>query len=397
MTETAEQHRPTAAQWQEPEHLRWSFQHMDELFPSATIGAAGPAAELAGHPQYLGALEVPLPGGVSLSVAEILVHTRTDAWAVLHGNRLVAEEYFGEMAADTRHLLMSVSKSLVSCVVGSLAGAGAIDVARGIEHYIPELRGTGYEGASVRNLLDMRSGVRFSEEYLDPASEVRQLDQSIGWAPQVPGGPATLKEFLRGLERDREHGGSFAYRSCETDVLGWLCEEAGGKPFADLASELLWSRIGAGSDAYIVQDAAGTGVFDAGICATLGDLARFGAMIRDGGMSLTGERVLDAGWVDDIFAGGTDSREAFAAGDHEEDMPGGMYRSQFWFPSGDRDAGFCLGIHGQMIYINRASGVVGVKLSSTALPVDPFEGPAAETMFGAISEHLVATSAVSGN
>lgn len=397
MTEATDQHRPTAAQWQEPEQLRWSFQHMDRLFPSATIAAAGPAAELARHPQELRALEVPLPGGVSLSVAEILALTGTDAWAVLHGDRLVTEEYFGEMAADTRHLLMSVSKSLVSCIVGSLAGSGAIDLARGIEHYIPELRGTGYEGATVRHLLDMRSGIRFSEEYLDPASEVRQLDQAIGWAPPVPGGPATLKEFLRSLESEREHGGSFAYRSCETDVLGWLCEEAGGKPFAELATELLWSRIGACNDAYLVQDAQGTGVFDAGICATLGDLVRFGAMIRNGGVSLTGQRVLDSAWVDDIFAGGTDSAEAFAAGDHAEDMPGGMYRSQFWFPSGDRDAAFCLGIHGQTIYINRASGVVGVKLSSTALPVDPFEGPAAEAMFGAINEHLLATSATTGN
>ncbi|MFJ6415189.1 serine hydrolase domain-containing protein [Paeniglutamicibacter sp. NPDC091659] len=397
MTETTEQHRPTAAQWQEPEHLRWSFQHMDELFPSATIGAAGPAAELARHPRDLRTLEVPLPGGVSLSVAEILAETRTDAWAVLHGDRLVTEEYFGEMGAGTRHLLMSVSKSLVSCVVGSLAGSGAIDVATGIEHCIPGLRGTGYEGATVRDLLDMRSGVRFSEEYLDPASEVRQLDRAIGWAPPIQGAPETLKDFLRSLQREREHGGSFAYRSCETDVLGWLCEEAGGKPFADLASELLWSRIGAENDAYLVQDADGTGVFDAGICATLGDLARFGAMVRDGGLSLTGQRVVDRAWADDIFAGGADSREAFAAGDHEEDMPGGMYRSQFWFPSGDRDAAFCLGIHGQMIYINRASGVVGVKLSSTALPVDPFEGPAAEAMFGAISDHLVATSPAPGD
>ena len=161
------------------------------------------------------------------------------------------------MGADTRHLLMSVSKSLVSCVVGSLAGTGAIDVGRGIEHYIPGLRGTGYEGATVRDLLDMRSGIGFSEEYLDPASEVRQLDRAIGWAPPIPGGPATLKDFLRSLQREREHGGRFAYRSCETDVLGWLCEEAGGKPFADLASELLWSKIGAENDAYLVQDAAG--------------------------------------------------------------------------------------------------------------------------------------------
>lgn len=393
MTDSADLHRPSAANWQEPEHLRWSFQHMDELFPSAIITAAGPAAELARQPQDLRSVEVPLPGGVSLSVAEILAETRTDAWAVLHGDRLVTEEYFGEMGPDTRHLLMSVSKSIVSSVVGSLAADGLIDIELPIEHHVPALRDSGYAGATVRAILDMRSGIRFSEEYIDPDAEVRKLDASVGWAPARADTPGTLKEFLATLEREREHGGHFAYRSCETDVLGWLCEEAGGKPFAELASERVWSRLGARSDAVMCVDSQGTGMFDGGISATLTDAVRFGAMIRDGGVALTGERVLDAGWVDDIFAGGADSTEAFAAGPHGKAMPGGKYRSQFWFMSGDRNTAYCLGIHGQMIYINRASGVVGVKLSSTALPVDPFEGPAAAAAFMAVSEHLLAADA----
>jgi len=379
--------------WQEPGNLAWSFLHMDELFPSAVIRAGGAAASSAGPSgvgpgaRRLKELTVTLPDGSVDTVAGVLAGTNTDAWLVMHSREVLAEEYFGGMDAGTRHLLMSVSKSVVSSVVGVLVGQGKIDTARPVEHYIPELVGSGYQGATVRDLLDMRSGIRFSEEYLDPSSEVRQLDEAVGWAP-ARGGAATLKEFLPTLELAREHGGHFEYRSCETDVLGWLCEAASGRPFAELASEVLWLRLGARHDAFITVDSSGTGMFDGGICATLGDMALFGAMIRDGGVSLGGERVLDTAWVDDIFAGGPDSAEAFAAGKESEGMPGGRYRSQFWFLSDDPDTAYCLGIHGQMVYINRRTGVVGVKFSSTALPVDPVAGPAAAAMFEAISAAL---------
>ncbi|MHC6222859.1 serine hydrolase domain-containing protein [Arthrobacter sp. MMS24-S77] len=390
---TTGQSNITVGNWQEPENLSWSFLHMDDLFPTAGIPAAIPGpvntepGTLLEDPFDLRGVAVRLPDGSDSTVAEILASTRTDAWMVLRGNELLIEEYFGGMGPGTKHLLMSVSKSIVSAVVGTLVAQGKIDTATPIEHYIPELRGSGYKGATVRDLLDMRSGITFSEEYLDAGSEVRKLDEAVGWAPRN-GGPGTLKEFLLTLEQAREHGGHFEYRSCETDVLGWLCEAASGKQFAELASEVLWSRMGARHDAYICLDAAGTGMFDGGICATLGDLARFGAMIRDGGVSLDGERVLETEWVDDIFGGGPDSTEAFAASSHAEVMPGGRYRSQFWFLSEDRNTAYCLGIHGQMVYINRKSGVVGVKFSSTALPVDSVAGPAAAAMFEAISTRV---------
>ena len=384
-----EQSKVTAENWQEPGNLPWSFLHMDELFPTATIRAGDSATtvELLETPTDFRALTVKLPDGSDTTVAEILATTSTDAWMVLRGNEVLVEKYFGDVDPGTRHLLMSVSKSIVSTVVGALVAQGKIDTSERIDHYVPELSASGYRGATVRDVLDMRSGIKFSEEYLDPASEVRQLDEAVGWAPRR-GGAATLKQFLVTLEQGREHGGHFEYRSCETDVLGWLCEAASGRQFAELASDVLWSRLGARHDAYIAVDAVGTGMFDGGICATLGDMARYGAMIRDGGVSLGGQQVLESAWVDDIFAGGPDSAEAFVAGKDSEAMPGGKYRSQFWFLSGDRETAYCLGIHGQMVYINRKSGVVGVKFSSTALPVDPVAGPAAAAMFEAISKAL---------
>jgi CubicO group peptidase (beta-lactamase class C family) len=384
-----EQSKVTAGNWQEPENLTWSFLHMDKLFPTAPIKSTGfPATELLENRRDFRGLQVELPDGSVSTVAGILDTTSTDAWMVLHGDEVLAQEYFGGMVPGTRHLLMSVSKSIISTVVGALVGQGKIDTDERLDHYIPELAASGYRGATVRDVLDMRSGIRFSEEYLDESSEVRQLDRAVGWAPRNGGDAATLKQFLVTLQQERKHGGHFAYRSCETDVLGWLCEAVSGRKFADLASEVLWSQLGARHDAYIAVDAAGTGMFDGGICATLQDMARFGAMIRDGGVSLGGHRILESAWVEDIFTGGTDSAEAFAAAKESEVMPGGKYRSQFWFLSGDWATAYCLGIHGQMVYINRRSGVVGVKFSSTALPVDPVAGPAAAAMFRAISDAL---------
>ncbi|WP_142376444.1 serine hydrolase, partial [Klebsiella pneumoniae] len=128
--------------------------------------------------------------------------------------------------------------------------------------------------------------------------------------------PATLRDYLLTLRRKSAHGGPFEYRSCETDVLGWICEAAAGQPMPELMSELLWSRIGAQCDATIALDvagAAGTGIFDGGISACLTDMIRFGSLYLRDGVSLAGQQVVPAAWIADTFDGGPDSRQAFAA------------------------------------------------------------------------------------
>ena len=100
----------------------------------------------------------------------------------------------------------------------------------------------------------------------------------------------------------------------------------------ELASELLWSRLGAEFDANIAVDSDGTGMFDGGICAALCDLARFGTMLAQEGTSLTDHQVVPAAWIADTFGGEPDSRDAFAASPTDTRMPGGMYRNQFWLP-----------------------------------------------------------------
>jgi CubicO group peptidase (beta-lactamase class C family) len=153
-------------------------------------------------------------------------------------------------------------------------------------------------------------------------------------------------------------------------MLGWICEAASGATMPTLMSHLLWGKIGAESDAVIAIDQYGTGMFDGGINATLRDMARFGSLFLNDGLSVGGNRVLSANWIEQTLAGGPDSREAFANSPGDNRMPGGMYRNQMWFPYEGNDVLLCLGIHGQMVYINRPAQVVGVKLSSWPLPQD---------------------------
>ena len=173
------------------------------------------------------------------------------------------------------------------------SGQAASTWTRQLTRYVPALAQSGYAGATVRHILDMRSGIKFSEDYLDPMAEVRLIEQAIGWAPRTaPDIPSNMYDFLLTLRQESAHGGPFLYRSCETDVLGWICEAAAGVRMPELMSELLWSRIGAQNDAVIGIDAVGTGMFDGGINACLRDLVRFGSLYLTDGVSLTGQQVV---------------------------------------------------------------------------------------------------------
>ena len=204
----------------------------------------------------------------------------------------------------------------------------------------------------------------------------------------VPGLPSTMYDYLVTLRQQSDHGGPFHYRSCETDILGWVCEAAAGQRMPELMSRLVWSNLGARTDAVIGIDPVGTGMFDGGINACLSDLARFGSLFLADGVSLTGVQVLPPAWVADTLAGGPDSRAAFAASPDDNRMPGGMYRNQVWFPYPGDNVLLCIGIHGQMIYVNRAANVVAAKLSSWPLPSEPTKLHSTIAAFDAVAAAL---------
>jgi CubicO group peptidase (beta-lactamase class C family) len=258
---------------------------------------------------------------------------------------------------------------VVGCVAAVLIDRGQLDVGRLVTSYVPELAASGYAGATVRHVLDMRSGVRFGEEYSNPRSDIRRLDEWIGWDGSSSSEPRGLYRFLATLQAEAPHGSRFLYRSAESDVLGWVCERAAGRPMADLISALVWAPMGAEYDARLLHDGLGTAVHDGGLCATARDVARFGQLLLDGGIVPDGtggtRRVVPPRWLRDGWAVDADVRSAFAASPTEASFPGGWYRNQFWFrPGAYGDVLLGLGIYGQMLHVSRRTNTVCVKFSS---------------------------------
>ena len=109
------------------------------------------------------------------------------------------------------------------------------------------------------------------------------MERSMGWRPRLDGDPVGAYAYLASLRRAEPHGGTFTYRSADTDMLGWVCERAAGTRMADLVSTLLWQPMGAEADAEITCDSVGTGIHDGGISAVARDLARFGRLLLEDG------------------------------------------------------------------------------------------------------------------
>jgi len=238
----------------------------------------------------------------------------------------------------------------------------------------------------------MRTGVAFRETYDEPDSEVRVMERSVGWRPARDGDPRGMYEYLTTLGRSGPHSEAFTYRSADTDMLGWVCERAAGTRMADLLSQLVWVPMGAEHDADVTCDRFGSAIHDGGISAVARDLARFGQLLLEEG-AVDGHQVVPRDWLLDAWQPPADVREAFASTDNEVVLPGGWYRNQFWFvPHGDGTALVCLGIHGQMVWVDRVSRTVGVKLSSwptaqnAAYLVDTLRG------FAAIGRHNLGLS-----
>jgi CubicO group peptidase (beta-lactamase class C family) len=295
----------------------------------------------------------------------MLADTSTDGFLVLHRGAIVTELYENGMSPAGVHLLQSVSKSVAGSVAAILAGRGELDPEEQVVHYLPELAGGSFEGATLRHLLDMRTGTRFSEVYDDPGSDIRLYEPVIGWCP--PTGPLAAPDtwaYIATLENERRHGEIFEYRSILTDLLGWLLERVGGVPYADLVSRELWGRIGAEQDAEITVDRHGCALADGGMSAALRDLGRFGQMILEGGR-VDGEQIVPVEWIEDTRRGGDDaSRSAFGRSDEGAKRPRWSYRNKWWVLDPDRGTIAALGIHGQTIYVDPEAELVGVKLST---------------------------------
>jgi len=341
----------TADSWQEWPHNRWAFQHIDEILSTAVVPRGdGPLVELSdGEPLDPPGLDAELRASC------------TDGLLVLRGREILLERYLNGMGQETRHLLMSVSKSVTSAVFGRFVARGEIDVREPVARYVAALEGSAYGDATVQQTLDMTVAVAYDEAYHDPQSAVQRHDRSGGWRATRPGDPTGVREFLTTLGKDGEHGSAFRYCSANTDVLAWVLEEVSGRPFSELLSSELWAALGAEADAFATVDAEGFVFANAGICTTLRDLARFGRMLLDGGVGADGSQLVPRAWIDDIRGGGvpgTDLSEMPAS------LPQGSYRNQFWVTGDEHGCFFGVGIYGQLVWMNPATDTVVAKFSS---------------------------------
>ncbi|HLK42936.1 MAG TPA: serine hydrolase [Thermoleophilia bacterium] len=364
----AEGGQVTLSNWQEPPFSRWGFQHVRDLIPTARIGIGGPVREFDRAERDLSGVAFEVAGR-EVPFEQWLGETATDGLLVLHRGRLVYERYLNGMRPDSRHLLMSVSKSVCSTVIGSLVDEGRLDPQDLVTAHIPELGGSSFDGCTVRDLLDMRAGTKFDEDYDNPDADVRVYEQIYQWRPRTDTDlPGSITDYYATLENDGPHNGAFRYRSILTDLLGWVAERAGGERLAELISTRIWQPMGAEYDADVTVDGYGNAMADGGVCTTLRDLARFGQTMLEGGRGHNGTVVSQA-WIDDVLSSPADVVEVFAESeDVHEHPPGAYYRSKWWVMEAARPLYAGLGINGQMVMIDGATQSVIAKFSTWPEP-----------------------------
>jgi hypothetical protein len=351
--------RVNLANWQDPPWNRWSFFHVREVLPTALVRADESIAEPLRHdPTYdVGAIELRQSGGASLTLDQQFAASFTDGVAVLRDGALVYERYFDGMRSDSLHLSMSVIKSITGLVIGAMTARGLIDPGRPVTDYLPELQHSGFSGATVQQLLNMTAATGYWDD--GPESELVKLDIASGWRPPTADQAAVgVLEFASEVGPGRSpHGESFRYASLNTDLVAIAAERAGQARFAELLSELLWKPLGAASDAEIALDPAGSSIASGGFSATLQDYARLGQLVLESGV-VEGRTVVPESWL---------ARSQQPAGVPAATATGVQATySNYWWRVAERMCG--LGIHGQVLAIDRAARVVIVILSSWPMP-----------------------------
>lgn len=283
---------------------------------------------------------------------------------MLHRGRIVYERYFGALEPHLPHMCHSVTKSYAGTLTAAFVHEGLLDDGKAIPHYLPELRGTAWDHATLRQVMDMQTGLPHTEVYADENSDVWAYARTSGLRSQPVGydGPRTLWDYLRTVRKEGTHGGEFAYKTVNIEVMAWVMARVTGRTFAQLLHERLWAPLGCEENGYVVVDPIGMPLAGAGLSATLRDLARFGELMRCEG-EWERKQLIPAAVVHDL-----------QKGDHPARLPsGGSYRSQWWVTHDELGAFLAGGIHGQRLYV----------------------APKAETVIARFASHPLAASAAS--
>lgn len=373
---------------------RWAFSNMRQLVATRVVSRGDGAVSALPRSERRSEIDAvrfqPVGRSETLTWAQSLDANYTDGIVVMHKGQLVYERYFGILTPEKPHIAFSVTKSFVGTLAAMLIADGALDEHAIVAKYIPELKDSGFGDASVRQLLDMTTGIRFNEDYADPGADIWNFSRAGNVRPRPQGyrGPDTFYEYLRTVNKETAHGARFSYKTPNTQVLGWIIRRVSGKSMSELLSERIWSRLGVERDAYFTVDTAGTESDGGGLNVCLRDLARFGEMMRMGGR-FNNQQIVPQGVVDAIRRGG--SREHFSVAGYKL-LPGWSYRSMWWVSHNNHGAYTARGIHGQAIYIDPTAEMVIARFASHPLAANANFDATSLPAYDAVAKHLMSAS-----
>lgn len=367
--------------------LRWTVCHIRELMPTKLVSRGiGPPVPLKyAIDDGIDAVNFrPLGGGKSMTWKESLSANYTDGILILHKGRIVYEKYFGCLDEMGKHAAMSMTKSITGLLAEILVVEGRLDDKAKVSSIVPELKGSAFGDATVRQVMDMTTALDYSEDYSDPEADIWIYSKAANPLPKPKDykGPNGYFEYLQTVKQNGVHGVAFGYRTINSDALGWILSRVTGKDLARLLSERLWSRMGAEQDGYMTVDAKGTPFAGGGLSAGLRDLGRIGLLMLNDG-KINGQRLFPKDVVANIRAGG--DKRAFARAGYKT-LEGGSYRSMWWVFHNKHGAFAARGVHGQTIYIDPTAEMVIVRFASFPsaknAQIDPTSLPAYQAVAG---------------
>ncbi|SNS82678.1 serine hydrolase domain-containing protein [Antarctobacter heliothermus] len=309
-----------------------NFSHMDRLFETVPIPVQVRAAPLVDGPRM----------AMPAEWQDWLTRRSVTGVIVLKNGVLAHESYYLGTGPDDLRISWSIAKSYLSSLFGILLAQGHVmSLDDPVTKYAPDLAGSAYEGATIRNVLQMSTGVVFDEDYLDFWSDINKMGRVLALGGSMDG-------FAAGLDmRDQQPGEAWRYVSIDTHVLSMVARGATGRSLPDLLAENVLEPMGVEKEPYYLSDGYGVAFALGGLNMTLRDYARLGEMFRDGGR-LIGKQILPEAWV---MESTTPSAKT---------APGALkYGYQWWMPADAREGEFMArGIYGQYVYIDRQSGTV---------------------------------------
>jgi CubicO group peptidase (beta-lactamase class C family) len=372
--------------------IRWSLSHMRELVPTAAVwrGAGTPSnigVAARDREASIDALAFDDLHGRRHTWADSLAQTYTDGIIVLHRGKRIYERYFGALLPQRPHACFSITKSYAATLAATLIHERTLDEDKTVSHYLPEMAGTAYEDATLRQVLDMQIGVDYSEDYADPQAHIWDYSRAGGLRARGAdyAGPSNYYEYLITLRKAGEHGKAFEYKTVNTEVLCWIMKRVTGTPLAEMLSGRIWSQIGCEEDGYLAVDSIGVEMGGGGLNTCLRDLCRFGELMRCEG-AWHGKQVIPAEVIADIRRGSDPAK--FAPAGYTL-LPGYSYRNMWWVSHNPLGTFEGRGIHGQRLYIAPKAELVIARFCSHPIATSAANDPVTLPAFAALCRLLM--------